>query len=267
MDFTLKTYKRLLKTFLSNGYSLITYETYCSKKPDGKFLILRHDVDELAFNALKMAEVENALGVKATYYFRIVKQSNQPDIIRKIVELGHEIGYHYEDLSFSKGNFEIAKKTFEENLKYFRTYYPVKTVCMHGSSTSKYDNRDFWGKYNLKDFALIGEPYLTTDFEKVFYFTDTGYAWDGGKYSVRDVVENKFGLTFHSSKQIMEAVNKGNFPQQNLMLAHTLWSDNISQWFLLHLREFLRNNLKYFAQRNKILKKIYSGMVKAYWER
>lgn len=137
---------------------------------------------------------------------------------------------------------------------------------MHGSSSSAYDNREFWKKYNLKDFGLIGEPYLTTDFNKIFYFTDTGYAWDGSKYSVRDVVENKFGVKYHSSKQIIDDVIKGNFPQQSLMLAHTLWSDNIFQWILLHLREFFRNNLKYMAQRNKFLNIIYANAVKAYWK-
>lgn len=268
MDFTIKTYKRLLQSFLSNDYALITYERYCTHKPNSKFLILRHDVDEIASNALKMAKVENKLGVKATYYFRIVKQSNHPEIIRKIATLGHEIGYHYEDLAFAKGNMSVAKQTFEQNLAYFRTFYPVKTVCMHGSATSDYDNRKFWkDNFKLKDFDLIGEPYLTTDFDKIFYLTDSGHIWDGSKFIVWDKVENKFGLTYHSSKQIMQAVNEGNFPLQSLMLAHTLWSNNIFQWVLLHLREFLRNNLKYMAQRNKFLKNIYAKMVKAYWKR
>ncbi len=267
MDFTIKTYKKLLQSFLQNGYSLIPYKEYCENIPEGKFLILRHDVDEVANNALKMAQTEHDLGVKATYYFRIVKQSNKPEIIKKIADMGHEIGYHYEDLAFAKGNLQIAKKTFEKNLAYFRTYYPVKTVCMHGSSTSKYDNRDFWKENQLADFGLIGEPYLTTDFKSIFYFTDTGYAWDGGKYAIRDVVKNHFGLTFHSSKEIIASVNKGEFPEQSLMLGHTLWSSTVTQWTLLHLREFLRNNLKYMAQRNKFLKKIYSAMVKAYWKK
>ena len=126
-----------------------------------------------------MAKLEHELGVSATYYFRIVQQSNKPDIIKKIAELGHEIGYHYEDLAFAKGDITLAKQTFKENLAYFRTFYPVKTVCMHGSSTSKYDNREFWKNFKLKDFNLIGEPYLTTDFNEVFYLTDTGYSWDG----------------------------------------------------------------------------------------
>lgn len=266
MDFTIKTYKRLLQSFLSNDYALITYERYCTHKPNSKFLILRHDVDEIASNALKMAQVENKLGVKATYYFRIVKQSNRPEIIRKIAKLGHEIGYHYEDLAFAKGNMSVAQRTFERNLAYFRTFYPVRTVCMHGSSTSKYDNREFWKTYQLDEFGLIGEPYLTTDFSKIFYFTDTGYAWDGSKYAVRDTVETHFNLTFHASDEIIRAVEQGDFPEKSLMLAHTLWSDSVFQWILLHLREFLRNHLKYMAQRNKFLKNIYARMVKAYWK-
>lgn len=267
MDFTIKTYRNLLHSFLKNGYQLITYQNYCLQAPQGKFIILRHDVDEIARNALRMAKVEKELGVNATYYFRIVKQSNHPDIIRQIAEMGHEIGYHYEDLAFAKGNLEKARDTFEENLACFRTYYPVKTVCMHGSSTSKYDNREFWKHYQLSDFDLIGEPYLTTDFDKLFYLTDTGYAWDGGKYAVRDMVDNKFGLTYHSSAEIMKAVDSGEFPSQCLMLAHTLWSKDLAQWILLHIREFLRNNIKYIAQRNRLVKKIYAAMVKAYWKK
>lgn len=266
LDFTLKTYKKLLQAFNANAYELITFETYCANPPKGKFLILRHDVDEIAGNALKMAKLEHELGVRATYYFRIVKQSNRPEIIREIAKLGHEIGYHYEDLAFANGNLDLAKKTFEENLAYFRTFYPVKTVCMHGSSTSKYDNRTFWREYNLSHFNLIGEPYLTTDFNKVFYFTDTGYAWDGNKFAVRDTVKNNFDISFHTSDEIIQTVNQGKFPDKCLMLAHTLWTDNLALWTALHLREFFRNNLKYMAQRNKFINKVYSKLVKIYWK-
>ncbi|HHT23884.1 MAG TPA: hypothetical protein GXZ87_11365 [Bacteroidales bacterium] len=265
-DFTLKTYKHLLQSFLSRNYKLINYSAYCKGVDADKFLILRHDVDEIAGNALKMAKLEHELGVSATYYFRIVQQSNKPEIIRKIASLGHEIGYHYEDLALAKGDLQFAKQTFEENLAYFRTFYPVKTVCMHGSSTSKYDNREFWKNFELKDFGLIGEPYLTTNFNEVYYLTDTGYAWDGGKFAVRDMVENSFDVTYHSSDDIIKVVEAGTFPDKCLMLAHTLWTDGYFQWTMLHIREFLRNNLKYVAQRNKLAKTIYSKLVKAYWK-
>ncbi|MFQ6062769.1 MAG: hypothetical protein ACE5J9_06290 [Methanosarcinales archaeon] len=35
-----------------------------------KFIILRHDVDRKVENALKMAQLENELGIASTYYTR-----------------------------------------------------------------------------------------------------------------------------------------------------------------------------------------------------
>ncbi len=266
MDFTIDTYKRLISSFKDNDYAFMTFSEYLtSQVHSSKVLIMRHDVDEQAQNALKMAKVENELGIKTTYFFRIVKQSNKPDIIRKIAAMGHEIGYHYEDLSTVNGDYKKAIISFEKHLNYFRTFYPVKTICMHGSSTSKYDNRSLWNKFKFEDFGLIGEPYLSLDFSKVFYMTDTGYAWDGGKYATRDLVDNKFGLTFHASDDIIECVRDGNFPEQVMILAHTLWTDSIVEWSLLHIREFLRNHIKQLAMRNKLISVIYKKMVQFYW--
>lgn len=267
MDHTIKAYKSLLQAFVGAGYQFQKFEDYLVSPMAGKVVIMRHDVDEKAENALKMAKVEHDMGVVSTYFFRIVKQSDKPDVIRKIVSMGHAVGYHYEDLSLAEGDFEKARESFEKNLSYFRQYYPVKVVCMHGSSSSKYDNRLLWEKYDLSDYGLIGEPYLSLNFDEIFYMTDTGYAWDGGKYAIRDVVENKHGLNFHSTEQVIECIESGKFPEKSMILAHTLWSDNLVQWTALHVREFLRNNVKRIAQNSRFIAKIYNGLVKMYWKK
>jgi hypothetical protein len=267
MDFTLKSYQSLLEAFQQNGYQFQTFEEMMTKPAKGKLVVMRHDVDEKAWNALKMAQLENKLGIRATYFFRIVKQSNVPEVIRQIVALGHEVGYHYEDLAMAEGDDALAIKSFEENLDYFRGYYPVKSVCMHGSSTSKYDNRLLWKNHALSDFGLVGEPYLSVDFDKVYYLTDTGYAWDGGKFATRDVVVNDFGLKFHTTQQIVMCIQEGRFPEEAMILAHTLWTDSFPQWIALHLREFLRNHLKLAARNNRFLGKLYEKMVEMYWKK
>jgi len=89
---------------------------------------------------------------------------------------------------FKERLIDGAYVEFCKNLEYFRTFYPVKTICMHGSPLSKYDNRDIWNKYDYKKLGLIGEPYFDIDFSKVLYLTDTGRCWDGDKVSVRDKV-------------------------------------------------------------------------------
>ena len=267
-DFTLKTYRLLLEAFLQAGYRFQTFEELLEQPAEGRVVVMRHDVDELAWNALRMAEVEKSLGIRATYFFRIVKQSNVPEVIKRIVEMGHEVGYHYEDLSLAKGDVDKAMESFKANLAYFRQYYPVRSVCMHGSSTSKYDNRFLWKEHQLADFGLLGEPYLSVDFNKVYYLTDTGYAWDGGRFAVRDVVESgSFDLSFHTTDQIVEFVSNGEFPEKALILAHTLWSGNLFQWTFLHVREFFRNRIKLAARKHKTLAKCYEQIVSWYWKK
>lgn len=266
MDFTLRKYRNLVQAFVESGYQITTVGQYLETQPSGKVLVLRHDVDEQPKNALRMAEAEKELGVLATYYFRRVPKSDHPDVIRKIAAMGHEIGYHYEDLTLSEGDLSAAITSFSGNLEYFRQYYPVKTVCMHGSSSSKYDNREIWKQVRLEDYGLIGEPYLSFDFNQIYYLTDTGYAWDGGKYAVRDKVDSAFSLSFHRTDEVIEAVRSGRFPEQSLILAHTLWTDSLPLWIFLHLREFFRNRVKLMAKNNKVVATLYNKLVKLYWK-
>ena len=177
--FTLDIYKILLDRFSKKGDIFKSFENFVlHPEPCKKRIVLRHDVDRIPYNALKMAEIEHNFGIQSTYYFRIVKESYNPEIIRKIIKLGHEVGYHYEDMDLAKGNIDRAYQMFEKNLSHFREFYPVKTICMHGSPYSKWDNRKIWKKYNYKDSNIIAEPYFDVDYDKVLYITDTGRRWN-----------------------------------------------------------------------------------------
>jgi hypothetical protein len=98
MDFTPATYTRLIETLQASGYSFQTITDFCHA-PNQKSLLLRHNVDLLPQNALAMAKLEHGMGVVATYYFRAVPESWDEGVIREIAGLGHEVGYHYENLS------------------------------------------------------------------------------------------------------------------------------------------------------------------------
>ena len=99
MDFTLKIYKKFLHSLLINDYSFQKLKNFIQHSNKEKIVILRHDVDRLPENALVIAKIEKDAGIRASYYFRIVKESYDEDIIRQIAEMRHEIGYHYENLS------------------------------------------------------------------------------------------------------------------------------------------------------------------------
>ena len=161
MDFTWRKYRQLLQSLLQQGYQFVTFEQYCASKTeevDTRWIVLRHDVDLLPQNSLATAQIEHDLGITASYYFRVVPESNQPEYIRQIAALGHEIGYHYEDMAICHGKAEEAHAHFQRQLAYFRQFYPVRTICMHGAPTSKWDGKDLWKHYDYRALGIIGEP-------------------------------------------------------------------------------------------------------------
>ena len=190
-----------------------------------RMVILRHDVDLLPQNSLAFAKIQHELGIKASYYFRIVPESYNEKIIAEIADLGHEIGYHYEDLTLTNGDIDKAYDSFCRNLEKLRKRYPVKTICMHGSPRSKWDSKDLWKHYNYRDYGIIGESYFDVNFDEVFYLTDTGRRWDGWKVSMRDKVPQQEqwqeqGLVFHSTRDIIHAAKKGKLPHKIMFTFH-----------------------------------------------
>jgi hypothetical protein len=174
-----------------------------------------------------------------------VPQSDNPQIIKKIAELGHEIGYHYEDLSIFGGNETKAIKHFEEKLTYFRKYYPVKTICMHGSPTSKFDNKSIWKSNSYRNFGIIGEPYFDVDFNKILYLTDTGRSWDGERFSVRDKVKSDFNLHFKSTQEIIKTIENEQLPPKIMITTHPQrWTNNKTEWTVELFSQTLKNIIK-----------------------
>lgn len=241
MDFTITRYKSLLIALQDQGYNFQTFEKFIEFPVDAKTVVLRHDVDRIPQNAQIMAEVEADLSIAASYFFRIVPSVWNVNIIKSIISLGHEVSYHYEDLTITKGNYEEAIKHFEVNLARIRQFYPSKTICMHGSPMSKWDNRKVWEKYNYRDFGVIAEPYFDVDYSKVFYVTDTGRSWNNESANVRDTVNSGFNIKINSTKRLTELVNEGKMPDKIIINTHPhRWFNPGFGW----ARELVLQNLK-----------------------
>jgi hypothetical protein len=254
MDFTLKAYKLLMKALINNGYEFVSMEKFQSKAGNKKVVILRHDVDVRPNHSFKTAIIENYLGICGTYYFRTVKQSFDKDIISKIASLGHEIGYHYEDLALAKGDYLEAVKLFERHLNQFADLYSVKTICMHGSPLSKYDNRLLWQKIHYADYGIICEPYFDIDFSRILYLTDTGRRWDGQKVSVRDkelltgYAPLSHSFKFRSTSDIIEAAKNETLPSQVMLNFHPQrWTDDLMLWSKELIWQGIKNQVKAFV--------------------
>lgn len=254
MDFTLRIYRKLLCALQQKGYNFLTFEQYCmllpSQRPE-RFVILRHDVDLKAKNSFATAQMEHELGISASYYFRVVPQSNKPEIICAIADLGHEIGYHYEDMTIANGDVEKAYEHFTQQLAYFRQFYPMRTICMHGAPTSQWDGRDLWEHYDYKQLGIVGEPYFDVDFSEVFYLTDTGRRWDGYKVSVRDKIPlyqdqwTEQGLVYRRTQAIIRAVKEDRLPPRIMITTHPQrWNSRPIPWLMELVLQTIKNAIK-----------------------
>jgi hypothetical protein len=255
-DFTIKAYKTLLSALIGEGYAFQTFSGFL-RAPAEKVIILRHDVDARKENSLQFAKIQHALGISGSYYFRVVPQSYDENIIKEIAEMGHEIGYHYETMEtmnarcrmqISKCNtqelVDMAYEEFRRNLEMFREIVPVETICMHGSPRSKFDNKDIWKKYDYRNLGITGEPYFDIDFNKVAYLTDTGRMWNGSKFSIRDKVESGFASDFKSTGDIINASK--NLPLKIMFTFHPQrWHNRMLPWVKELLIQNMKNTVKW----------------------
>ncbi|WP_417486195.1 hypothetical protein [Maricaulis sp.] len=184
-DFTLDAYLEVIDLLRRKDYPFFGIADWMAANP-ARGALLRHDVDRKPANALEMAQAEADRGIRATYYFRILDMSFDPAIIRKIAELGHEIGYHYEDLSLAGGDHDKAMTMFTGHLARLRELAPITTIAMHGRPFSAYNSQALWDREALSDYGLIAEAFRTVDYSGTFYFTDTGRRWDAGRTNLRD---------------------------------------------------------------------------------
>jgi len=192
------------------------------------------------YSKLIISIIKYNYGFYTLYYFRSIPPVFKPDIIQRISDLGHEIGYHYENLSYvgrrhsgrsREQLFELAIEDFERNLEKFRKLVSIKTICMHGSPWSKYDNRELWDVYDYRDYGIIGEPYFDVDFNEVLYLTDTGRAWNTSGGNVRDKVQSKYHYDFKSTFDIIRALENDELPDKIMFNVHPQrWTDNIFDW-------------------------------------
>ncbi len=176
MLFTFNSYRKLLETILERGYSIYGIETILEKKADGKategqYVAIRHDVDYFPARAVRMAEIENQLDLKVTYYIRRRFFDDNIELIQKIKSLGHQIGYHYEEIDTHQKapNMQISRDAagffIGSLLDLDKLGFPIRTVCAHGNPLTDVDNRQV--VHLIRDESFLDRLAFTYDKETI----------------------------------------------------------------------------------------------------
>lgn len=105
MDFTYQAYSALLSTLKKQGYHFTNYHQYAAHP---RCVILRHDIDNSLSQAVRLAELEAEAGVQSTWFvllradfYNLASAASQRSL-RRIMELGHEIGLHFDEVAYGR---------------------------------------------------------------------------------------------------------------------------------------------------------------------
>lgn len=240
MDFCLNMYRSICR--ILKDLNTITVEEYLLGSAREPFVILRHDVDRQLSNALAMAETEHSFGIRSTYYFRY-PHTFQVQIISRIHQLGHEVGYHYEVLDKTQGDCAQALELFRQELEIFRSHFPVTTVCMHGNPLTSWDGRSIWNGTPFSAFSLLGEAYISIK-DPLTYLTDTGRNWNN-----RHNVKDSFSLSdrqpeIRHTRHLIEVLQNKQFDNLYLNFHPERWGPGIWGWARAFVRDSTFNMIK-----------------------
>ncbi|KAA5533767.1 hypothetical protein F0919_14645 [Taibaiella lutea] len=174
-DFTLQGYETLLKQALDSGYQFCSFENIYQENLD-KICYLRHDIDADVTAAFKLAEIENSLGVRATYFFmlrspvyNLFSRFNQK-LVERIIKLDHHIALHFDE-NFACERPEPLQNQIERELDILNSNFGINTniVSFHQPS-----ERILQNKIQLKN---IIHTYDKPLFKDIHYVSDSNKNW------------------------------------------------------------------------------------------
>lgn len=96
-------YLEFLAKARERGFAFVRFEDFLPGRPPlpERYIVLRHDIDFAPAYSLRMAELEHEAGVASTFFVLVDGQFYNPlgkevvEQLRRIRDLGHEIGLHF----------------------------------------------------------------------------------------------------------------------------------------------------------------------------
>ena len=161
-------YSSFLTQAKERGFNFYKVKDIAKIKKDRENIILRHDVDLSLKFALEMAKIEDKKSIYSTYYIMIggefynILTPENISYIKKIKEMGHEIGLHFDTSKYSNIAHQkrILESIIEDKVYSISQHNPVNIGFI------KEQIADVIDAYKLSEFV----PNLE-------YISDSGMMW------------------------------------------------------------------------------------------
>lgn len=208
MNFTRQDYLALIDDLRSIGLPILPLEE-CYTKDHMNVISIRHDVDDLIGASFLMAEQENELGIRSTYFILDTAPYYwNPKSWLRIVGIsmfGHNIGWHNNAMAYYRSTGEPVEGRVIEVLNELRKSAPVIGTASHGDPLCHkhgflnyyiFKDTDLHPKFNtlpnhrftLEHFGLKYEAYHTGH---THYISDSGGQWQQDNAAVIADVKRK----------------------------------------------------------------------------
>ncbi|MFW6383317.1 MAG: hypothetical protein ACOCZQ_01595, partial [Nanoarchaeota archaeon] len=229
-DFSLEHYREILRKIKKSHKTLSFKDANKMGKKIldiEKFVIMRHDVEFSLRSAKRLAEIENEEDITSTFFILQTGDYNpfeeyNANIIKKILELGHDIGLHYDAALFERFNLE-PEQIARQQLEMFETFFNTKIYAMSSHMPMR----------SGKTFALPGitDVYDPLYLNEIKYLSDSTQSWREG----------------------VVTENLPKYPKIHLLMHEYLWHPKAYGWDTLLL---LDAHEKYEKLWNEALKNI-----------
>lgn len=216
MEFSYASYKKMICMLKDNSYEICSYHNY---KNAYKPVILRHDVDMSIEKALELAKLENDLGIKSTYFVLISSDFYNPNSRRtvyqlhKILNMGHEVGLHFDEAKYDQGDDILGCINKEIMLLSEILDYEIRTVSMHRPSKKTLD-----ANYMISSGKVVNS-YATEFFRDFKYVSDSRRNW---------------------REDVLDLISNGTFDKLHI-LTHPIWYSEDVLSMRDTLDKFIRN--------------------------
>ena len=215
--FTWDNLKYEYEAVLDSGYEVLTCREFVEKKHalPVKTLVNRIDIDFSVKKVDVMLDLFSDLGIKGTFFVRLHAPEYNPfsfenyRILKRLVDDGHELGYHSEVIDQSNIWDEDPKDCLLRDIQVLEAMLNVKIfgVASHGGMTG-WNNLDFWENHKPSEFNLLYEGYDREPsynlFQEAFYISDSewtrwkcydkGVRCEGDTRSIKEHIKDRHSL-------------------------------------------------------------------------